>query len=633
MAIINTNISAVITQNAMAKNDRAMQTTMERLSTGKSVNSAQDDAAGIAVSSRMTSQIKGLDQAVQNAGDAISMIQTADGASIELGNMMQRMRELAVQATNGTVTTTDQGSLDLEFQQLKDEVARVAKNSQWNGDNILDGTAGTASNGTATYQIGANAQQVMDVSFGDWSLNAPTTNIAAVYDSIIADGTASAIDQAVNISDGTTTITLDYSTTAYTTPTSTADLLTDIQAHPLYGHLKFTAAANAAGTGIAFTYKTAEAVATPPTFTALDGGVQVAGNMTVTTEGKSVTAVAAIYRTALSDANVAAIDGNVVLSDGENSLTVDASGVTTIDALTSAITSHADHAGLGFTVSKQAAVATEAQSFDVAGVADAAVDAIATAGTAYTISDGTTDLTITTAEIDQITDADATNAATRANLVAAIQNEANYQNGTFAFTVAIDAADADKIVFTARTTGVSIITPTVVANATPLTVAEVNAGVDAIAEGLVFTYESAKKVLSNPTITADDGGFDIANAVTEVTAGFSAITSVYGRDMSGLSIATDTAANTALAEIDAALDGINAQRAIFGAGMNRLEYAIDNLSNGSQNAAASRSRIEDADYAKETTELARTQIIQQASTAMLAQANQSNQSVLSMLKG
>ena len=119
MAVINTNISAVITQNAMLKNDRDMQTTMERLSTGKSVNSAQDDAAGIAVSSRMTSQIRGLDRAVQNAGDAISMIQTADGASIEIANMMQRMRELAVQATNGTVTSTDQGSLDLEFQQLR----------------------------------------------------------------------------------------------------------------------------------------------------------------------------------------------------------------------------------------------------------------------------------------------------------------------------------------------------------------------------------------------------------------------------------------------------------------------------------------------------------------------------------
>jgi flagellin len=134
-------------------------------------------------------------------------------------------------------------------------------------------------------------------------------------------------------------------------------------------------------------------------------------------------------------------------------------------------------------------------------------------------------------------------------------------------------------------------------------------------------------------MSADDGGVDIANGVTEITTGFTALTSVFGRDLSDLSIATDVGANTALADLDAALDGINAQRAVFGAGMNRLEHAIDNLSNGSQNAAASRSRIEDADYAKETTELARTQIIQQASTAMLAQANQSNQSVLALLKG
>ena len=630
MAIINTNISAIITQQAMAKNDRAMQTTMERLSTGKSVNSAQDDAAGIAVSSRMTSQIKGLDQAVQNAGDAISMIQTADGASIELGNMMQRMRELAVQATNGTVTTTDQGSLDLEFQQLKAEIARVAKNSQWNGDNILDGTAGTASNGTATYQIGANAQQVMDVSFGDWSLNAPTTNIAAVYNSVIVNGTATGIDQAVNLSDGTTTITLDYATSAYSPPTSTADLIVDIKAHPLYGHLKFTVDANAAGNGIALTYKTAEAVATPPTFTALDGGAQVAGSMTVTTEGKSVTGVPAVYRTALTDANVLAIDGNVVLSDGENTLTVDASGVSTIDALASAITSHANHAALDFTASKQVAVGAVNQSFDVAGVANAAVDAIANASTAYTISDGTTSLTLTATEIDGI-DAAAGDTATRADLVAAIQAEGAY--GTFKFTVTVSGADANKIIFTARTAGVSLAVPTIVAHATPLTVTENTAGVDAITEGLTLTYEASRKVLSTPTITADDGGFDIASALTEVTAGFTAVKSVYGRDISGLSIATDTNANTALAELDAAMDGINAQRAIYGAGMNRLEYAIDNLTNGSQNAAASRSRIEDADYAKETTELARTQIIQQAGTAMLAQANQSNQSVLSLLKG
>ena len=630
MAIINTNISAIITQQAMAKNDRAMQTTMERLSTGKSVNSAQDDAAGIAVSSRMTSQIKGLDQAVQNAGDAISMIQTADGASIELGNMMQRMRELAVQATNGTVTTTDQGSLDLEFQQLKAEIARVAKNSQWNGDNILDGTAGTASNGTATYQIGANAQQVMDVSFGDWSLNAPTTNIAAVYNSVIVNGTATGIDQMVSLSDGTTTMRIDYASNAYASPTSTADLIVDIKAHPIYANLKFTVDANAAGTGIAFTYKTAEAVATPPTFTALDGGAQVAGSMTVTTEGKSVTGVPAVYRTALTDANALAIDGNVVLSDGENTLTVDASGVSTIDALASAITSHANHADLDFTVSKTTAVAGVLSAFTIAGLSDANVETISGGGTDISISDGTTTITVTGGQVDAI-DGNNGDTATRADLIATIAANANY--GAFKFTVDADPVGAALLRFTSKVTGVATIAPTLVGGNTGHAVATKVAGTDAVSAGLTLTYEASRKVLSTPTITADDGGFDIASALTEVTAGFTAVKGVFGRDISGLSIATDTNANTALAELDAAMDGINAQRAIYGAGMNRLEYAIDNLSNGSQNAAASRSRIEDADYAIETTELARTQIIQQAGTAMLAQANQSNQSVLALLKG
>ena len=733
MAIINTNISAIITQQAMAKNDRAMQTTMERLSTGKSVNSAQDDAAGIAVSSRMTSQIKGLDQAVQNAGDAISMIQTADGASIELGNMMQRMRELAVQATNGTVTTTDQGSLDLEFQQLKAEIARVAKNSQWNGDNILDGTAGTASNGTATYQIGANAQQVMDVSFGDWSLNAPTANVSAVYSSAISSAQAQTINGPLVLSDGTNTLRIDYSSGNVASPADLNDLVTDITSHAMYSKMKFTVAANGT-TGINITYGVPEAVATPPTVTGASGytapvrhiatydmddtdvgtktalkftqdgvdyvipdatvqaytstedlvaginaianfpytatnvadlitleakvagakgalsvtqaggvagtfvpalvagvaevaGTNVSGSVTVSTEGKSVTGVAAVYRTALSDANAAAIDGNLVFSDGENTLTVDASGVTTLDALASAVTSHADHADLGFTVSKQPAVPGVAAQFSIATFSDANVATIAGANAPILISDGTNTIEISTQNPDKLAGTD-----TLANLVTQIQADPLYTAGTFKFTV---AAGANALTFTATTNGVATGGLAVSTGASGLTHAITNpvAGTDAIAQGLTFTYESAKAVLSTPTFTANDGGFDIASALTNVTAGFTAVKGVFGRDISGLSIATDTNANTALAELDAAMDGINAQRAIYGAGMNRLEYAIDNLSNGSQNAAASRSRIEDADYAIETTELARTQIIQQAGTAMLAQANQANQSVLALLKG
>jgi flagellin len=537
--------------------------------------------------------------------------------------MMQRMRELAVQATNGTVTSTDQGSLDLEFQQLKDEISRVANNSQWNGNNILDGTAGTSSNGTATFQIGANAQQVMDVEFGNWNLNAPTSNVAAVYNAGITSAAAQGIDQVLTLSDGTTNLRIDYASTIKSSPASLADLVVDIQADPVYANLKFTVAVDSAGTGVDFTFKSGETITSPPVFTASDGGAEVAGNVTVTTAGASVTGVAAVYQTVLSDANVAAIDGNMVLSDGEHSLTVDASGVTTLSALTSLITSHADHADLGFTVTQTAAVTGIPAAFTISALDDTAVGNLATANSPITISDGTTTIAITTTGTDMLAGTD-----TLSNLVTVIQAHANY--ASFDFTVTANSTTG--LLLTSKTNGPATYTPSIIGNATHAVAKSVD-GVAAVAAGLTLTYETAKAVLSTPTMTADDGGLNVANAMTETTVGFTALTSVFGVDLSTLSIGTDVGANTALADLDTALDGINAQRAIFGAGMNRLEHAIDNLSNGSQNAAASRSRIEDADYAKETTELARTQIIQQASTAMLAQANQSNQSVLALLKG
>lgn len=392
MAVINTNIAAMMTTNALARNDRDMSATMERLSTGKSINSAKDDAAGLAVSSRMTAQIQGVDQAVQNAGDAISMIQTADGASIEIGNMMQRMRELSVQASNGTVTSTDQSSLNLEFVALRTEIDRIANQTQWNGENVLSGAAGTSSNGTAVFQVGANSLQTMSVAFGDWNLDASTSD---------------------------------------------------------------------------------------------------------------VTGVNAVYDFTITDTQVAALEGNFVISDGQNTLTLDA---TTVGALTT-----------------------------VAGLA-AAIEADGSL-TRLTASDGTGTLTL--------------------------------------------------------------------------------------------TYDDAAVVTVAPTLSENG----TAGTVAETTVGVTALSSVYGIDISSIAIDTDVGANSAIAALDTAINGINAQRAVFGAGMNRLEYAIDNLTNVSQNASASRSRIEDADYAAETTELARTQIIQQAGTAMLTQANQQAQSVLALLKG
>ena len=138
---------------------------MERLSTGVRINSAADDAAGLAITSKMTSQINGLKQAVRNANDAISMIQVAEGATIEVTNMLQRMRELAVQAANGANTDSDRAALNDEFRQLSAEIDRIAKNTQWNGKNLLDGTG--FNNGIANFQVGANADQIITTELAD----------------------------------------------------------------------------------------------------------------------------------------------------------------------------------------------------------------------------------------------------------------------------------------------------------------------------------------------------------------------------------------------------------------------------------------------------------------------------------
>ncbi len=176
MAVINTNIAATITSNALAKNERAMGQAMERLSTGQRINSAADDAAGLAISSKMTSQIRGLDQAVRNGNDAISMIQTADGAMVEVTNMLQRMRELTVQAATGTNGTADLAALNTEFEALTAQIQSISVNTEWNGKKLLDGSAGSIA-----FQVGANASQTVSIEFADLNVNFgdPTANAGA----------------------------------------------------------------------------------------------------------------------------------------------------------------------------------------------------------------------------------------------------------------------------------------------------------------------------------------------------------------------------------------------------------------------------------------------------------------------
>ncbi len=407
MTTINTNTSASISANALKQNDRLMNDAMERLSTGKRINNAGDDAAGLAITSRMTTHIDGLEQAARNANDAIGMIQVADGALSEMTGILQRMREISVQASSATYTTSDIGMINKEFTQLRDEVANIVSYTTWNGTALLDG-----------------------------QVDSSNVTVQAVDDLVITQATLQALNQA---------------------------------------------------------------------------------------------------------------NDSIVLTD----------------------------------------------------------------------SDGTT-LTLNSAYVG--TNSDATNFgdATLVHLAAAI-NVAIDANAAFDGMLA--AAGGNGIIFTQDTAGTGQI----------VKINKDTSGVDQGALGAVTrtTHDGADTV-----------SFQIGTNINQtlvVDFGTLKMTAATGGDLgvnfnTGLTITTNSDANTAMGYVDAAIDAVNTQRASLGAAISRLEHTVDNLENNAVNHAASRSRILDADYAAETTELARTQIIQQAGTAMLSQANQKAQAVLKLLQ-
>ena len=424
MTVINTNTAATIAANALTKNERAMSTAMERLSTGQRINSASDDAAGLAISSKMTSQVNGLNQAVRNANDAISMIQTEDGAMVEVTNMLQRMRTLAVQAASGTNTSTDRTALDLEFTALAAQIQDIGSNTQWNGTSMLDGSTTTAT----TFQVGANANQEVTHTFSQIKTTA-ISNAVAVLSGSNGEG-------------------------ATTTTSANADVDT----------IGFSGATFATG----------------DTFNILIDGIAFSA------EVMSVNA------------------SNIV-----NGLRFHGSSTTISHDGTNATNSHVF-------------ATTELLDTNSSGAITAAFTA-----------EGTLTLT------------------------GATSGAGNYHTTT---------------------------EPGDTANNTGATIAK-----GATVRGLI-------------------GGIQYAD------------------------ISTAQGAGSALKTVDHAIEKINNARATSGSVISRLEYTADNLANVSQNTSASRSRVLDADYATETTELARTQIIQQAGTAMLSQANQQAQSILALLK-
>ena len=396
MSTINTNMSAILAQNALKSNERAMSSAMEKLSTGVRINSAKDDAAGLAIASKMTAQIRGLNQAVRNSNDAVSLIQTAEGALVETNNMLQRMRELAVQAASDTNTSSDRTALNQEFVSLRSEINRVAQNTQWNGVNILTKQGGSSADGIHKFQVGANSNQTIDLTIGNYQTNSSSQTAVATV----------------------------ATTTAASGPSATA-------------------AAQVS------TFKIQNAVALGDIFSVTVGDKSFTHTVT------ALAATAELTRDAVFAAVI--------------------TGLGTISGVTGSETT---------------------------GTSGAKVHTFTASSTAY---------------------------------------------GSNAFNI--------------------------------------SGGVGGLLSGI-----HASDILN------------VANA------------------------------NSAIAAVTTAVATVNAGRSEMGATMNRLQYASDNLAAISANATESRGRVLDADYAKETTELARTQIIAQAGTAMLAQANQVKQTVLSLLK-
>ena len=545
MTSINTNVSAQLTANALTQNNRAMSQTMERLSTGSRINSAADDAAGLAIVSKMDAQVTGLNQAVRNANDAISMIQTADGAAVEIDSMLQRMREISVSSSNGTNTTADLTNMNKEFANLATEIQRVVDTTQFNNTNILDGSVGT--NGVVSFNIGANASQTVDVDFANFALGSSTaTSDEQTLALTIGDinGVTAASSIVMTEADGSSIVIDDAAIVA--AQVLTGGTGTDLQDTD---YATFTQALNtqiAANTGmnqVAFAVGSADISILGTRANEGVGGITTMVQKTAAGVETAVSATATVGDTVGSAAVLGTQSLNLTLAQANG-----------IAAGSSLVITDAD--GATFEVTDAAIVTAQ-------GV---------TTGTGTTLQD--TDY----ATLIQALNAQSTASTTFAGV---------------AFAVG-DAGDTITAIQDVAGTG---------------TLLSMNSRTAAGAEAAVGT-------ITTNAVGVAAGGADVMAA-----------------DISDFLVEGSQAqATTTLDELDAAIAGLAGQRAEFGSWVNRLEHTVDNLTNVSQNTSASRSRIEDADYAVETSELARTQIISQAATAMLSQANQQAQSVLALLK-
>lgn len=494
-SFINTNIASLNAQRNLTTSQTSLNNSLQRLSSGLRINSAKDDAAGLAIAERMTSQIGGLNQAARNANDGISLAQTAEGALAQIGANLQRIRDLAVQSANASNSTSDRAALNNESSQLIAEIDRVAASTSFNGVSLIDGTFAAQ-----VFQVGSNGTANDQINI---------TSITSARSAALGVGSNSS-----------------YATT-------------------VAGAAVVTTTAFAAGALSINGYQT---------------GASAADGVSYSNAGGSGIAKAAAIN---------AISGNT--------------GVTAVTSSTTVA---------GTTLTSQGAIASG-------------------------------DVTINGVNLGAL-GATTTSAGRGAQTAAAI-NAISAQTGvtaTFSTStgaVALTAADGRNITVTLSTNGAA---------------AAANTGIGTAATGTTTTSTSTLTLSSTSSagITVDNGT-SAGTTQAGLTAAFTSATATVGAGVSSLSLTTAAGATAALATIDAALSTINTSRASLGAYQNRFASTVVNLQTNAENLTASRSRIRDTDFAQETAQLTRGQVLQQAGTAILAQANALPQGVLALLRG
>jgi len=497
--VINTNVMSLNAQRNLSTSGTGLATSLQRLSSGLRINSAKDDAAGLAISDRMTTQISGLNQAVRNANDGISLAQTTEGALQEVTNNLQRIRELAVQSANATNSDSDRNAIDQEVQQRIAEINRIATQTSFNGRKVLDGSFGGA-----TFQVGANVGETINLSL---TSSVKSTDIGQV---------------------ATSTGTVDLTTLFNTTGA--------VAATP-----------NVSTTSGAFTSSVSGAAG--ETFSLTVAGVTA---FSFTSTATAQTTTAAQIDTAITTTNAAAL------------------------------------AAAGVTVSGTAAAGT----------------------LKFTKADGTAFDTVVAN----------TNTGTAGGF-------ATFTTGTHAATGGVVAVPGTANSYTLASTMVAVGTGTAV------DIGGTYATSQALADAINTKVSGAFASIDSTNHLVITAGEDITVTAGAGATALGVATAAVSGSLSTQDVKTTAKANLTIQSIDAALTSVSTLRGTLGAIQNRFQSTINSLSSVSENLSASRSRILDTDFAMETANLTKSQILQQAGTAMVAQANSIPQNVLSLLKG